>query len=94
MPGIIAQMIRDKEWWEFFNPKLSYFWYNETIAMEFYPITKEEAIKMWYKRSDYESPSPKVEKIVEWSKLPKQWCKIIQEKKPDFLEKIVNYAII
>ena len=49
---------------------------------------------MWYKRSDYESPMPHVEKIVEWSKLPTQWCKIIQEKKPEILEKIVNYAVI
>ena len=28
VPEIIAQMIHDKERWEFFNPQLSYFWYN------------------------------------------------------------------
>ncbi len=94
VPQIIAQMIRDKEWWEFFNPQLSYFGYNETIAMEFYPLTKEEAIEKWYKWEDYESPMPNVEKMVQWKDLPKQWCKIVKEKKPEILEKILNYAVI
>ena len=94
VPEIIAQMIRDKQRWEFFDPQLSYYGYNETIAMEYFPLTKEEAIKRWYKRSDYESPAPKVEKTVLWRNLPKQWCKIIKEKKPEILEKILNYAVI
>ena len=94
VPQIIAQMIRDKQRWEFFNPQLSYFGYNETIAMEFYPISKEDAIKMWYKREDYEAPMPNVEKFVQWKDLPKLWCKVIQEKKPEFLQKILNYAIV
>ena len=87
-------MIRDKQRWEFFNPQLSYFGYNETIAMEFYPLSKENAIKMWYKREDYEAPMPNVEKFVQWKDLPKVWCKVIQEKKPEFLQKILNYAIV
>ena len=94
VPQIIAQMIRDKEWLEFFNPQFSYFWYNETPSMEKYPLSKEEALKMWYKREDYESPAPKVEKFVPWEKLPKQWCRVIQEKKPDILKKILNYAVV
>ena len=87
-------MIRDKQWWEFFNPQLSYFWYNESFAMSYYPLTKEEALKRWYKWSDYESPLPHVEKKVKWEDLPKQWCKVIKEKKPEILEKILNYAIV
>ena len=94
VPKIIAQMIRDKQWWEFFDPQISYYWYNESIAMEFYPLKKEEALKMWYKREDYEAPFPKVEKVVQWKDLPKQWCKIIKEKKPEILDKILNYAVI
>jgi hypothetical protein len=94
VPEIIAQMIRDKQRWEFFDPQLSYFWYNETIAMEFYPLSKEEAIKRWYKREDFESPVPSVEKLVPWDNLPKQWCKTIQEKKPEILKKILKYAVI
>ena len=94
VPQIIAQMIRDKEWWEFFDPQLSYFGYNESMAMDYHPLTKEEALMRWYKWSDYESPMPHVEKNVNWVDLPKQWCKIIREKKPEILEKILNYAII
>ena len=94
VPQIIAQMMRDNEWWEFFNPKFSYFWYNESASMEMYPLTKDEALKMWYHWRDYEAPFPKVEKYVSWEKLPKVWCKMIQEKKPDFLEKVLNYAIV
>ena len=94
VPQIIAQMIHDKEWWEFFNPQLSYFWYNESIAMEFYPLKKEDALKMWYKWEDYEAPMPNVEKIVQWIDLPTQWCRTIKEKKSEILEKILNYAII
>ena len=94
VPRIIAQMIRDKQWGEFFDPQLSYYWYNESIAMIYFPLTKQEALKRWYKRSDYEAPMPNVEKKVEWKDLPTQWCKIIQQKKPEILEKILNYAII
>ncbi len=94
VPQIIAQMIRDKERGEFFNPQLSYYGYNESMAMDYYPLSKEEALRKWYKWSDYESPLPKVEKFVQWGDLPKQWCKIINEKKPEILEKILNYAVI
>jgi len=91
---IIKNMEKLWEWWYQLNPKCSPFWYNETIAMDFYPLSREEALKIWYKRSDYEVPMPHVEKIVQWKDLPKQWCKIIKEKKPEILEKILNYAII
>ena len=94
VPKIIAQMIRNEEWWEFFNPSIAFYWYNETMAMEKYPLTKQEAWDRWYKWSDYEAPLPHVEKIVQWKKLPKQGCGVIKEKKPDILEKILNYAIV
>ena len=94
VPEIIAQMIRDKQRWEFFDSQLSYFGYNESFSMSYYPLTKEEALKMWYKWSDYESPFPHVEKTVQWKVLPTQGCRIIKEKKPEILEKILNYAII
>lgn len=40
------------------------FWYNETIAMEYYPLTKQEALDKKYNWSDYETPMPHVEKKV------------------------------
>ncbi len=83
-----------KQRWEFFHPQLSPFGYNETVAMEYYPLTKEEALKLWYKRSDYEAPFPKVEKFVQWSKLWTASCKTIHEQKPELLEKLLNYTVV
>ncbi len=94
VPNIIAQMMREGQRWEFFNPQLSPFGYNETIAMEYYPLSKEEALKLGYKRSDYEAPFPKVEKFVQWSKLRTASCKTIHEQKPELLEKLLNYAVV
>ncbi len=93
VPQIIAQMMRDKQWWEFFSPQLSYYGYNESVAMDLYEMSKLEAKKYGYKWSDYESPMPNIEKMVQWKDLPKQWCRIIKEKKPEILEKILNYWI-
>jgi hypothetical protein len=56
-------------------------------------MSKLEAKKYGYKWSDYESPMPNIEKMVQWKDLPKQWCRIIKEKKPEILEKILNYWI-
>jgi len=39
---------------EFFPPELSPFCYNETIAQEYFPLTKEEALKQGYKWKDKE----------------------------------------
>ena len=52
VPQIIEQM--QKEWtrWEFFDPSISPFGYNETVAQEYFPLTREEAIQRWYKRQD------------------------------------------
>ena len=44
---IIIHMKKTKEWWEFFPINLSPFWYNETVANNYYPLIKEEAIKKW-----------------------------------------------
>jgi len=85
VPKIIEKMIVDGEWWEFFPASLSPFGYNETVANEYFPLNKEEALKLWFNWSDYESPFPKVEKIIPASKLPDDITKI-----PD---DILNWAI-
>ncbi|MEI8092157.1 MAG: hypothetical protein WCG98_08430 [bacterium] len=45
MPKIIEKMEADGERGEFFPTSLSPFGYNETVAMEYFPLTKEEAMK-------------------------------------------------
>ncbi len=93
VPRIIKKMQEDGEWGEFFDPSLSPFWYNETVATEYYPLNKEDAIALGFNWSDYEAPFPKVDKIVEGSKLWTASCDIINQQKPELLEKILNYAI-
>ena len=63
IPQIIRAMMVFKEWWEFFPASISLFSYNETIAQEHFPFSKQEAINKWFKRSDYESPIPNVVKV-------------------------------
>ncbi len=46
---IIDQMKTTGEWGQFFPSDLSHFGYNETIAQEYFPLSKEEAIKKGFK---------------------------------------------
>ena len=45
-------MKADGEWGEFFSPSLSPFGYNETIAHEYFPMTKNQASERGYKWQD------------------------------------------
>ncbi len=85
VPKIIEHMIKTGEWWEFFSPSISPFGYNETMALEYFPVKKETALKQGFSWSDYEAPFPKVEKIIPADKLPDDISKI-----PD---DILNWAI-
>lgn len=53
VPRIIEHMGTD--YGEFFPPNLSPFAYNETIAQEYFPLTKDEAIKKGYRWKDSEA---------------------------------------
>ena len=70
VPQIIERMKADWEWGEFFPSALSPFGYNETIAYEHFPLTKEAAKHQWFKRCDYEAPFPQVEKTITAEELP------------------------
>lgn len=48
MPKIIEHMKSTKEWGEFFSTFVSPFYYNETTAHEFFPLTEDQAQKMGY----------------------------------------------
>ena len=82
---IIAKMRKDWEWWEFFPSSMSPFGYNETVANEYFELTKEQALSKWFNWSDYEAPFPKVEKIIPANKLPKSIS--------DIPDDILNWAI-
>lgn len=50
--NVIGHMKRTGEYGRFFPPKLAHFAYNETVAQEFYPLTKEEALLLGYRWRD------------------------------------------
>jgi len=54
---IIAHMKETGEWGEFFPARMSLFAYNETVAQDYFPLQKEEAIGQglrWYERGNRE----------------------------------------
>jgi hypothetical protein len=63
-------MQKTGEWGEFFPAKMSTFGYNESIANDHFPLSKEEAIKKGLNWSDYTPPPPKVEKTIPANRLP------------------------
>ena len=85
VPKIISHMKKTWEWWEFFPAYISPFWYNETVAYEYYPLKREDALSSNFNWSDYENPKPEVTKTIPSSKLPNN----IQ----DIPDDILNWAI-
>jgi hypothetical protein len=54
---IIEHMKKTGEWGEFFSASISSFSYNETVAQDYFPLTKAEALAQgykWYGRKDRE----------------------------------------
>jgi len=52
IPRIIEHMKETGEWGEFFPISISPFGYNETVAQEYLPLTKEQALEKGYKWKD------------------------------------------
>ena len=44
VPRIIEHMMKTGEWGEFFPATLSPFGYNETVAMEYFPLSREAVL--------------------------------------------------
>lgn len=52
---IIAHMVESGEWGEYFPARVSPFAYNESMAQDYFPLAKEEALArgyVWYNRPD------------------------------------------
>jgi len=97
VPKIIEHMQRDGgamnrasgastgSWGEFFPASISQFGYNKTTAQMYEPRTEDQARAIGARWSSYESPAPKVEKIIPADMLPDSLDQI-----PD---DILNWAI-
>ncbi len=85
MPKIVEHLRQTDEWGKFFPMKLSPFAYNETIAQDWFPMSKEEAANKGWRWNEYQEPIQKVEKIIPAALLPDDLKKI-----PD---DVLNWAI-
>lgn len=66
VPAIITRMREDKEWGEFFPMRRSPFGYNESIAQEYFPLSKEEVTSRgwkWREREELSASTPKIAAI-------------------------------
>lgn len=73
------------EYGSFFPKTMSSFAYNESIAMEYFPLTKEEALKRGYPWRDEKDEKPDVQRVIAAAKLPETIAEV-----PD---DIVNWAV-
>ncbi len=44
VPKIIEHMQKTGEWWDFFPSLLSHFGYNESVAQEYFPLTRDKVV--------------------------------------------------
>jgi len=57
---LISHMTTTSEYGEFFPIQLAPFGYNESIAPEYFPLTKEQAIAQGFKWTEYDKIPPKI----------------------------------
>lgn len=70
VPKILEKMRADGECGEFFPVTLSPFAYNETVAQEYFPLSREEVVKRGWRWRDDTDALPNVEKIIPAQELP------------------------
>jgi hypothetical protein len=67
---LIQRMRNDGEWGEFFPVALSPFAYNDTIAQEYAPMTKEQVLHRGWQWREQKDELPKVSKVIPAAQLP------------------------
>lgn len=85
VPGIIKHMKKNNEWGEFFPVKYSPLAYNESLAQDYYPLSKEETDNRRWEWRD-SAPELKASKTIPSEKLP--------DSINDIPDDIVNWAVI
>lgn len=82
---LISHMQQTGEWGDFFSVTISPFAYNETVAQEYFPLTKEETIARGWQWREETKEMPNVTKIIPASRLP--------DSIKDIPDDILNWAI-
>ncbi len=70
VPKIIEHMRQTDEWGRHFPSKFSPYGYNETVAQEYFPLSKENALAAGYLWREVDMERPQVSKIIPASQLP------------------------
>lgn len=82
---LIEYMKKTGEWGEYFPKSFNPFGYNETLAAEYFPLGKEEALAKGYRWKDMVDEKPDVEQVIPGSQLP--------ESIADIPDDILNWAV-
>lgn len=83
---IAARMVENGEWGEFFPIKYSLFAYNETLAQDYFPMEKKDALAKGYPWRDETTTPVKVDKVIDDpAKLPDNISQIPND--------VLNWAI-
>jgi hypothetical protein len=85
VPQIILHMQQTREWGQFFPISISPFAYNETVAQEYSPLTKEEVLQRGWKWRDQIDEIPAVDRVIPAAKLP--------DSIDDVPDDVLNWAI-
>lgn len=81
---IISDMQKSGEWGEFFDPNISLFGYNESNVMDYFPLSKNEALTTGYQ---WKEKSKKIHQVTkEFSELPEN----ISEADSSILQEVVS----
>ena len=86
VPRIVEHMRETAEWGEFFPPLVSPFWYNETKAADWYPLTEGQVSARGGEWGEYEPPLPAEVAIVD----PRELDLLIAEVKDSVLSGAVR----
>lgn len=86
VPKLIEHMKSHGEWGEFLPLEFCPFGYNETLAMEYFPLTKEEALAKGWTWKDIPDVQLEVKKSVDAARLP--------ETIADVPDDILNWAVV
>lgn len=73
---IITHMQTTHEWGYFFDPSLSLYSYNETVAHEQFPLTETTAKQLWYNRHQEENTDYSWLQTIDPTTLPKNIAQI------------------
>ncbi len=70
VPKLIEHMRNTGEWGEFFPSTCAPFAYNESTALDYFPLAKEEVLKKGWRWREQRDEMPEVSRVIPASKLP------------------------